>query len=169
MKSKIVIFTICQLSYMPYLCWMEDLLILNRVLLSDNLCSTFVSQDLLTLESLGVKYYFHDSLTEQQKMLSSLWSNYRQQISLRIKGVEDFPGGSEVKNLPANAADTGLIPAPGSFTCHGAMKPVCNNCWAHIPQLKPARPGAHAPHQENPLQRGEPMRHSRGVAHSCCN
>ena len=48
-------------------------------------------------------------------MLNSLWSNYRQQILLRIKGGEDFPGGSEVKNLPANAADTGLIPAAGSF------------------------------------------------------
>ena len=26
-----------------------------------------------------------------------------------------FPGGSLVKNLPANAGDTGLIPSPGSF------------------------------------------------------
>ena len=27
----------------------------------------------------------------------------------------DFPGGSVVKNLPANAADTGSIPDPGKF------------------------------------------------------
>ena len=25
----------------------------------------------------------------------------------------DFPGGPVVKNLPANAGDTGLIPGPG--------------------------------------------------------
>ena len=28
---------------------------------------------------------------------------------------EDFPGGSEVKNLPASAGDVGLIPGPGCF------------------------------------------------------
>jgi len=27
----------------------------------------------------------------------------------------DFPGGPVVKNLPANAGDTGLIPDPGRF------------------------------------------------------
>ena len=27
----------------------------------------------------------------------------------------DFHGGSVVKNLPANAGDTGLIPDPGRF------------------------------------------------------
>ena len=29
--------------------------------------------------------------------------------------MRDFPGGPEVKNLPANAGDTGLIPGPGRF------------------------------------------------------
>ena len=29
------------------------------------------------------------------------------------KGYGDFPGGAVVKNLPANAGDTGLIPALG--------------------------------------------------------
>ena len=28
-------------------------------------------------------------------------------------GSRGFPGGSVVKNLPANAGDTGLIPGPG--------------------------------------------------------
>ena len=32
----------------------------------------------------------------------------------RIKGG-DFPGGTVVKNLPANAGDTGSIPGPGRF------------------------------------------------------
>ena len=27
--------------------------------------------------------------------------------------LEDFPGGAVVKNLPANAGDTGSIPVPG--------------------------------------------------------
>ena len=29
--------------------------------------------------------------------------------------MQDFPGGTVVKNLPANAEDTGLIPGPGRF------------------------------------------------------
>ena len=33
-----------------------------------------------------------------------LWKSY---------GFEDFPGGAVVKNLPANAGDTGLSPGPG--------------------------------------------------------
>ena len=27
----------------------------------------------------------------------------------------DFPGGPEIKNMPANAEDTGSIPGPGRF------------------------------------------------------
>ena len=34
-----------------------------------------------------------------------------------------------VKNLPACAEDTALIPGLG-VTCHGAIKPVCHNHWA---------------------------------------
>ena len=37
----------------------------------------------------------------------------------------DFPGGAVVKNLPANAGDTGLIPGPGRSL--GAAKPVRHN------------------------------------------
>ena len=33
-------------------------------------------------------------------------------VVLKIK-CRDFPGGAVVKNLPANAGDTGLIPGPG--------------------------------------------------------
>ena len=39
----------------------------------------------------------------------------------------DFPGGSVVKNLPANAEDTGSSPDPGRSHMHGATKPVCHN------------------------------------------
>ena len=31
----------------------------------------------------------------------------------KFEGIEDFPGGVLVKNLPVNAGDTGLIPGPG--------------------------------------------------------
>ena len=38
-----------------------------------------------------------------------------------------FPGGSVVKNPPANAGDTDLIPGPEIFHCRGATKPMCHN------------------------------------------
>ena len=33
--------------------------------------------------------------------------------SALIAAQQDFPGGTVVKNLPANAGDTGSIPGPG--------------------------------------------------------
>jgi len=36
----------------------------------------------------------------------------------------DFPGGSVVKNPPANAGDTGLIPGPGRSLKEGNGKPL---------------------------------------------
>ena len=51
----------------------------------------------------------------------------------------DFPGGSVVKNLPANAGNTGSIPCPGRF-----HMPWGNSAGA--PQLlKPVGPRAHLP------------------------
>ena len=43
---------------------------------------------------------------------------------LQVKKAEGFPGGTVVKNLPANAGDTGLSPGPGR---------------SHIPQSNEAR------------------------------
>ena len=37
--------------------------------------------------------------------------------------MDGFPGGSGVKNLPANAGDTGSIPGPG----RSHVPPVCHN------------------------------------------
>ena len=48
----------------------------------------------------------------------------------------DFPVGTVVKNLPANAGDTGSIPGPEDPTCHGAAKSVCHDCCAYA--LEPA-------------------------------
>ena len=44
--------------------------------------------------------------------------------------MKDFPGGTVVKNSPANEEDTDLIPGPGtkiSHACHGATKPEHHN------------------------------------------
>ena len=84
-----------------------------------------------------------------------------QQWSLR-----GLPGGSAVKNPPANAGDTGSISGSQDPIRFGATKPMCrnhwtralepgnHNYWAREPQLeKPIRPRACAPLQEKPPQR----------------
>ena len=50
----------------------------------------------------------------------------------------DFPGGTVVKNLPANAGDTGSSPGPGR-----SHMPRSN--WAHAPQLLSLRSRAREP------------------------
>ena len=69
-----------------------------------------------------------------------------------------FPGGSVVKNLPANARDMGAIPGLG-------RSHILWSNYAHVQQLlslrsgarelqllKPSHPRACAPQQEKPLQ-----------------
>ena len=87
-------------------------------------------------------------------------------ITLEIKYSSwDFPGGAVVKNLPANAGDTGSSPGPG-----GSHMPRSNEARApqllslcsraREPQLLSPRattteargPGARAPQQEKPPQ-----------------
>ena len=41
-----------------------------------------------------------------------------------------FPGGSVIKNPPANAGNMGLIPGQEDPTCHGATEPVCHTTAA---------------------------------------
>ena len=43
-------------------------------------------------------------------------------------GRKDFPGGSVVKNLPANAGDTGSIPGSGRFPGKGDGNPLQYSC-----------------------------------------
>ena len=40
-----------------------------------------------------------------------------------------FPGGSVVKNPPANAVDMGLIPGWGRFPGGGNGNPLQYSCW----------------------------------------
>ena len=50
----------------------------------------------------------------------------------------DFPGGAVVKNLPANAGDTGLSPGPG-------RSHMLWSNWAREPRLLSLRSGACEP------------------------
>ena len=66
---------------------------------------------------------------------------------------QGFPGGAVVRDLPANAGDTGSSPGLGR-----SHMPRSN--WAREPQLlspcatttETCAPGAHAPQQEKPPQ-----------------
>ena len=53
--------------------------------------------------------------------------------------MQDFPGGSVVKNPPADAGDIGLTPGPGTRIPHAVgqllslytLEPVLYNKWSH--------------------------------------
>ena len=56
------------------------------------------------------------------------------------KEIEDFPGGTVVKNPPANAGDTGSSPGPGrshrpQINCAPQLYPCNHNYWVCVPQL----------------------------------
>ena len=55
----------------------------------------------------------------------------------------DFPGGTVVKNPPANAGDMGSIPGPG-------RSHMTWSNWAYAPQLLSLRSGAREPQLLNP-------------------
>ena len=57
--------------------------------------------------------------------------------------IQGFPGGSVVKNPPANAGDTGSVPGPG-----GSYMPQSNQ--AHVPQLLSLCSRVSALQQEKP-------------------
>ena len=55
---------------------------------------------------------------------SSVTVAFSNNIFIKIT-FDGFPGGTVVKNPPANAGDTGSSPGPGRS--HGATKPVHHN------------------------------------------
>ena len=82
-------------------------------------------QILTTIRNLNIKNTIYNSF-KQYKIFSdksdkicaiSLHRNYKVWLRKGKKKtkepIRDFPGGSVVKNLPANAGDTGLSPGPG--------------------------------------------------------
>ena len=48
------------------------------------------------------------------------------------KMILGFPGGSVVKNLPANVGDMGLIPRLGIFPGEGNSNPLHYCCWGNL-------------------------------------
>ena len=54
------------------------------------------------------------------------WVHILERICLK-KGL-GFPGHSVIKNLPANAGDTGLIPVSGRSPREGNDKPIQYSC-----------------------------------------
>ena len=48
----------------------------------------------------------------------------------------DFPGSPVVKNLPANAGDTGLVPGPGTKILHAEeqLSPCAATTEARMPE-----------------------------------
>ena len=81
---------------------------------------------------------------------ASYWTSGSSMTTVR-KLFRGFPGGSVVKNLPANPRDTGSILDPGRSNKTWAAEPTGNywawshNYWTHVSQLlKTVRPGAHA-------------------------
>ena len=61
--------------------------------------------------------------------------------------IWDFPGAPVVKNLPANAGDTGSNPSPGKIP-HATEQPSPG-----ATTTEPMCPGAFVPQQEKPPQR----------------
>ena len=96
------------------------------------------------------------------------------------RGSEGFPGGSVVKNPPADAGDMGSISGPGrshmpqrNEVCAPQLLSLCSrgrtcNYWAHVPRLpKPTEPvlgNKTSPHREEPThcnQRITPALHKQ--------
>ena len=58
--------------------------------------------------------------------------NYFHHLYRDLKGVAGFPGGSAVKNLPANAGDTGSIPGWGRSPGEGNGYPLQYYCLENL-------------------------------------
>jgi len=56
------------------------------------------------------------------------------QLSVPIRG---FPRGSAVKNLPANAGDTGSMPGSGRSPGEGNNNPLQYSCLGNIMDRRP--------------------------------
>ena len=80
---------------------------------------------------------------------------------MQINCFKGSPGGTVVKNPPANAGDTGSIPGPGR-----SHMPRSNE--AHASQLQSLLSRARALQQEKPQQR-ETRAPQRRVAPACLN
>ena len=53
-----------------------------------------------------------------------MWSSFLQRFQVSSAPSQGFPGGSVVRNLPANAGDAGSIPGLGRSTARGCNNPL---------------------------------------------
>ena len=60
--------------------------------------------------------------------MEQIWTPFKELICLRAYYNTDFPGGSVVKNTPANAGDTGSIPELGRFPGEENGSPLQDSC-----------------------------------------
>ena len=75
------------------------------------------------------------------------WNALVHRKSIREWTGRSFPGGSGVKNPPAIAGDTGLIPDPGDSMCCRAIKPtvsflVAQSCLTLCDPMHCSPPGS---------------------------
>ena len=69
-------------------------------------------------------------------MTSTFTFTFEIKKSLRVS--VGFPGGSVVKNLPANAEDTGLIPDPGERNGSPLSTLAWRTLWTEEPGVLPS-------------------------------
>ena len=80
--------------------------------------------------------YFILALPTTSKFQDRLYMKKRPKLCIQNLWLQDFPGGSVDKNLPANVGDMSLIPSPGRFHMPWRTKP-------YVPQpLGPTHPRA---------------------------
>ena len=99
------------------------------------------------LENVFLVAFFATLMFVMRRTLEAYQKN---DVFFQKPSSEGFPEGLVVKNPPANAGDTGLIPNRRRSPCLRAAKPMatllslCSRAWE--PQLpQPSHPGAHAP------------------------
>ena len=75
----------------------------------------------------------------------------KEKDTLKIDQVRDFPGGPVVKNLPANAGDTGSSPGLGTKIPHavGQLSLRATTTEAHEPRAHALHKRSH--HNEKPV------------------
>ena len=71
----------------------------------------------------------HPAVCHEQPVEGASRRVTRSDGCLRRTRWGDFPGGSVVKNPPANAGDVGLIPGSGRSPTEGNGNPLQYSCW----------------------------------------
>ena len=112
------------------------------------------------------RFYLADNTPSHRPFCPRASRTWPRALQYKTKSEAGFPGGSGVKNLPANAGDMGSIPDSERLYTSWSSQPVCHNCWACALESlgavttepmcpnywKPVCPRTRAPQQEKLLQ-----------------